>query len=66
MNTQTTASHPAPAPAATKAARAPSKLGAVIRVTSGNFIEMYDFFLFGFYATRSPTPSSRPAANTRR
>ncbi|ALK99655.1 major facilitator transporter [Massilia sp. WF1] len=31
-------------------ARAPSKLGAVIRVTSGNFIEMYDFFLFGFYA----------------
>lgn len=31
-------------------ARTPSKLGAVIRVTSGNFIEMYDFFLFGFYA----------------
>ena len=30
--------------------RAPSRLGAVIRVTSGNFIEMYDFFLFGFYA----------------
>ena len=28
-----------------------SRLGAVIRVTSGNFIEMYDFFLFGFYAT---------------
>nr|BFD32889.1 MFS transporter [Pigmentibacter ruber] len=28
-----------------------SKLGTVIRVTSGNFIEMYDFFLFGFYAT---------------
>ncbi|HEX5345279.1 MAG TPA: MFS transporter [Duganella sp.] len=55
MNTQsTTASHAAPAPAATatKAARAPSKLGAVIRVTSGNFIEMYDFFLFGFYATQ--------------
>lgn len=23
----------------------------VIRVTSGNFLEMYDFFLFGFYAT---------------
>jgi MHS family citrate/tricarballylate:H+ symporter-like MFS transporter len=27
-----------------------SKAGAVVRVTSGNFIEMYDFFLFGFYA----------------
>ncbi|MYM66691.1 MFS transporter [Pseudoduganella sp. FT55W] len=53
MNTQTTtASHAAPAATATKTARAPSKLGAVIRVTSGNFIEMYDFFLFGFYATQ--------------
>ena len=29
----------------------PSKLGAVIRVTSGNFLEQFDFFLFGFYAT---------------
>ena len=29
----------------------PSKLGAVLRVTSGNFLEMYDFFLFGFYAS---------------
>jgi MHS family citrate/tricarballylate:H+ symporter-like MFS transporter len=28
-----------------------SKLSTVLRVTSGNFIEMYDFFLFGFYAT---------------
>jgi MHS family citrate/tricarballylate:H+ symporter-like MFS transporter len=27
-----------------------SRFGAVVRVTSGNFIEMYDFFLFGFYA----------------
>jgi MHS family citrate/tricarballylate:H+ symporter-like MFS transporter len=55
MNTQTSTASPAPsapAPAATKPARAPSKLGAVIRVTSGNFIEMYDFFLFGFYATQ--------------
>jgi MHS family citrate/tricarballylate:H+ symporter-like MFS transporter len=34
-----------------KPARAPSRFGTVIRVTSGNFIEMYDFFLFGFYAT---------------
>ena len=28
-----------------------SKFSTVIRVSSGNFIEMYDFFLFGFYAT---------------
>jgi MHS family citrate/tricarballylate:H+ symporter-like MFS transporter len=28
-----------------------SKFGAVLRVTSGNFLEQYDFFLFGFYAT---------------
>ncbi|MCS0613488.1 MFS transporter [Massilia kyonggiensis] len=49
MTSQTTVA----APAATAApARGPSKLGAVIRVTSGNFIEMYDFFLFGFYANQ--------------
>ncbi|MET3117057.1 MHS family citrate/tricarballylate:H+ symporter-like MFS transporter [Undibacterium sp. GrIS 1.8] len=28
-----------------------SQLGMVFRVTSGNFLEMFDFFLFGFYAT---------------
>jgi MFS transporter, MHS family, citrate/tricarballylate:H+ symporter len=28
-----------------------SKFGAVLRVTSGNFLEQFDFFLFGFYAT---------------
>lgn len=28
-----------------------SKGLAVLRVTSGNFLEMFDFFLFGFYAT---------------
>jgi MHS family citrate/tricarballylate:H+ symporter-like MFS transporter len=27
-----------------------STLATVFRVTSGNFLEMYDFFLFGFYA----------------
>jgi MFS transporter, MHS family, citrate/tricarballylate:H+ symporter len=27
-----------------------SRLGAIIRSTSGNFLEMFDFFLFGFYA----------------
>jgi len=34
----------------TAIAKPQSKLSTVIRVTSGNFIEMYDFFLFGFYA----------------
>ncbi|MYM81053.1 MFS transporter [Duganella sp. FT50W] len=29
----------------------PSRAGMVLRVTSGNFMEMFDFFLFGFYAT---------------
>jgi MFS family permease len=34
------------------AASAPkSKIATVLRVTSGNFLEMFDFFLFGFYAT---------------
>src|SRR5256712_8104601 len=32
-------------------AATPSKFGTVLRVTSGNFMEMFDFFLFGFYAT---------------
>jgi MHS family citrate/tricarballylate:H+ symporter-like MFS transporter len=27
-----------------------SKLSTVLRITSGNFLEMFDFFLFGFYA----------------
>ena len=26
-------------------------VGAILRVTSGNFLEQFDFFLFGFYAT---------------
>lgn len=29
---------------------ATSKVGSVLRVTSGNFLEQFDFFLFGFYA----------------
>jgi MFS transporter, MHS family, citrate/tricarballylate:H+ symporter len=28
-----------------------SRIATVLRVTSGNFLEMFDFFLFGFYAT---------------
>lgn len=29
-----------------------AKAGMVFRVTSGNFLEQFDFFLFGFYATQ--------------
>jgi MFS family permease len=28
-----------------------SKIGSVIRVSSGNFLEMYDFMVFGYYAS---------------
>jgi MHS family citrate/tricarballylate:H+ symporter-like MFS transporter len=28
-----------------------SRVGAILRATGGNFLEMFDFFLFGFYAT---------------
>ena len=28
----------------------PGRLGVVLRVTGGNFLEMFDFFLFGLYA----------------
>ena len=35
---------------ASPAARPTSKIATVFRVTSGNFLEMFDFFLFGFYA----------------
>lgn len=28
-----------------------SRAGAILRVTSENFLEQFDFFLFGFYAT---------------
>ncbi|MEE7475717.1 MFS transporter [Methylobacterium hispanicum] len=31
--------------------RGRSKVATVLRVTSGNFLEMFDFFLFGFYAS---------------
>src|SRR6202012_4039002 len=27
------------------------KIWSVIRVSSGNFLEMYDFFVFGYYAS---------------
>lgn len=35
----------------TDAERAGPKVATVLRVTSGNFLEMFDFFLFGFYAS---------------
>ena len=46
----TTATATAPASAATGGTWQ-SKLLMVLRVTSGNFLEQFDFFLFGFYAT---------------
>ncbi|BAF88976.1 general substrate transporter [Azorhizobium caulinodans ORS 571] len=40
-----------PMPAPQPQAAPSSKAMTVLRVTSGNFLEMFDFFLFGFYAT---------------
>jgi MFS transporter, MHS family, citrate/tricarballylate:H+ symporter len=42
------------------------KLKTILRVTSGNFLEMYDFFLFGIYArpiARAFFPSDDPYAS---
>lgn len=43
-----------PDPEATASPAAPpaikSRLSAILRTTSGNFLEQFDFFLFGFYA----------------
>jgi len=38
--------NPLPAPS-----NSPSKLASVIRVSVGNFLEMYDFMVFGYYAS---------------
>ncbi|MDH6592648.1 MHS family citrate/tricarballylate:H+ symporter-like MFS transporter [Variovorax sp. TBS-050B] len=47
--------HPAPS-AAREPGAAPSpstsRFATVLRVTGGNFMEMFDFFLFGFYAAQ--------------
>src|ERR1700761_7175957 len=43
-----------------------SRLGAILRATSGNFLEQFDFFLFGFYAPIIGSiffPSSNPTAS---
>src|SRR5476649_2257790 len=37
--------------AASETPQIKSRLGAILRSTSGNFLEQFDFFLFGFYAT---------------
>lgn len=37
--------------AATSGGSRSTRAAAVLRVTSGNFLEQFDFFLFGFYAT---------------
>ena len=37
--------------AATSGGSGKARAAAVLRVTSGNFLEQFDFFLFGFYAT---------------
>ncbi|MGY4327277.1 hypothetical protein ACVWWG_001694 [Bradyrhizobium sp. LB7.2] len=34
-----------------QASNAKSRIGAILRATSGNFLEQFDFFLFGFYAS---------------
>jgi len=43
-----------------------SKVWAVVRVSSGNFLEMYDFMVFGYYAAaigRAFFPSGNPFAS---
>ena len=42
-----------------------SRIGAILRATSGNFLEQFDFFLFGFYAqaiAKAFFPSENEAA----
>ena len=45
-----TATQPAPALRTLSPAERRAKLGAVLRVASGNFLEMYDFIVYGYYA----------------
>ncbi len=37
--------------ASTNPPKIKSRMGAILRATSGNFLEQFDFFLFGFYAS---------------
>lgn len=50
----------------TTAAKQESKARTVFRVTSGNFLEMYDFMVYGYYASdiaRTYFPSTDPFAS---
>src|ERR1700710_1364567 len=38
-------------PGSTETPQIKSRIGAILRATSGNFLEQFDFFLFGFYAS---------------
>src|ERR1700730_4850834 len=43
-----------------------SKIWSVVRVSSGNFLEMYDFMVFGYYAAaigKAFFPSNNPYAS---
>lgn len=46
----------------TSSASAPTQANArtVFRVTSGNFLEMYDFMVFGYYASAIADTFSHP------
>jgi hypothetical protein len=34
---------------------------AIFRVVSGNFLEMFDFMVYGFYATKPSSPPTAPS-----
>src|SRR6266576_1120345 len=38
-------------PATSETPQIKSRISAILRATSGNFLEQFDFFLFGFYAS---------------
>ena len=42
------------------------KLQTVLRVSSGNFLEMYDFMVFGYSVPPLAAPIFLPAANSPR
>ena len=41
----------APAPFTPDTVPSRARVGAVVRVASGNFLEMYDFIVYGYYAS---------------
>ncbi len=52
MTSSSSSSQAASLREAAHSASSSSKVVTVLRVTGGNFMEMFDFFLFGFYATQ--------------